>query len=571
MAELTIRQVQTPPNWEGQIRVSPDGKYIADVHGGTGDLWVVEILTGKQHPLTTEGKDYSQFASRPYWSPDSTRLAFNWIDRDGRSELREMGLDGSPSRVLLRARTGEGITPHDWSPDGKHVLAAIYNKDKMLELVVVSVADGTVRSLKKFPSPNLAPGRCLFMPDGLSVAYSRRTAEGDRERDVFLLHVDGSRESPLIQHPADDNFLEWLPGGQWVLFSSDRSGTMDLWTTMVEKGQPQGVPTLVKRSIGSVSSLGLTRQGAYYYSTPGSFMDVHTASLDPRTGVVVGSPKKEPLPFEGRNRWPDWSPDGKQLVYVSRRPGETQSVLCIYSADTGKVREFRLEKSYVYPRWAPDGRHLYLQAIGMDGQGIHRMDAQSGKVTPFMPAGEADYVHDLWVSADGKWIVYGRSRKPLYQVLRRDARSGQEQEIDRSSFDNFTLSLSRDGTHLAMILRPDPKTRVLKVMDFPDGTPKEIARFALEGSWIVDLTWSPDGRFIYYYDNPTSAQGNWHLRRISVEGGEPLELGVVRRYYDQLSAHPDGSRLTFSTPPIPGEPAQVWVMENFLPAAKGSK
>src|SRR5512139_3415921 len=99
--------------------------------------------------------------------------------------------------------------------------------------------------------------------------------------------------------------------------------------------------------------------------------------------------------------------------------------------------------------------------------------------------------------------------------------------------------------------------------------PGEILRFKQTGRWIIDLAWSPDGRFIYYSDNPTDKTGGWRLRRVLAEGGDAQDVGPVMRYYRQLSVHPDGSRITFSSAPAKSEPAQVWVMENFLPAKGG--
>jgi Tol biopolymer transport system component len=380
---------------------------------------------------------------------------------------------------------------------------------------------------------------------------------------VFLLSADGSRETPLIQHPADDVLLAWLPDGRGILFASDRAGTFDLWTVQLDKGQVQGAPTLVKRTLGPITPMGLTRMGAFYYRTPGSFMDVFTASFDPKTGSVAGSPKKEPLPFEGHNRMPDWSPDGKHLAYVSQRPGERKGVLCIYSADTGKVREYRPGKGFAYPRWAPDGQHLYLMAPSFEGRGIYRMDVQSGEVTPFLGAGADESVFSLRASADQKWIVYSQDGKTVDRLIRRNAESGQEHEIERAR-DLSNVALSPDGSRLAWILKPDEKTRVLKVMEFPDGTPREIQKLTMVDNWNFDLGWSPDGRFIYYFDRAPGT-GEWRLRRVAAEGGEAQDLGLTSRYFEQLSVHPDGSRITYSGPPTTSEPPQVWVMENFLP------
>jgi Tol biopolymer transport system component len=460
----------------------------------------------------------------------------------------------------------------DWSPDGRDILAATFYPDKH-EWTLVSVADGSARPLRTFTATTALDGR--FSPDGLYVAYSRTTGKGGnspRTRDVFLLSLETSREIPIVENLADDALLEWLRDGRGILFASDRAGTIDMWTIQIENGQPKGGPTLVRRSIGPITPLGLTKAGAFYYRTPSSFMDVYTASLDPKTGNVTGPLKKEPLPWEGHNRWSDWSPDGKRLAYVSTRPtvvGPFQPgtarefIVCVYSADTGSVREYRLEKVFLGPHWSPDGRQLYVAASNMDGRGIYRLDVESGEFTPFLFAGENLGVRYFQVSADGNWIVYNRNNT----ILLRDAGTGGEKELDRASLSPAALALSRDGSRLA-VMRVDKTTKALKAMQFPDGTPKEIQRLR-EKEGASEVALSSDGRFIYYSDVAPDGGSAWRLWRVPADGGTPQDTGlVVPNYFEQLTVHPDGLRLTFDTPTINPERSQVWVMENFHAGAE---
>jgi len=531
-------------------------------------VWISDLLTGKQRFLTPSDKECSQGSPYgPRWSPDSTKLAFTWRNPAGARDLRVVALDGSAPRVLMAGGDWGFVEALDWTPDGRHVLAAAFHPDKQ-DLNLVSVADGSVRPLRTFAAGAILDGR--FSPDGLYVAYSR---DSRNKRDVFLLSADGTLETPLVQHQADDAFVEWVPGGRGLLFASDRAGTYDLWSIRIEKGQPQGEPALVRRSIGPITPLGLTRDGALYYRTPASFMDVYTVNLDSKTGSVAGPPRKEPIPWEGHNRWPDWSPDGKRLAYVSVRPtvvGPFQPgrarrwIVCTYSTDTGQVREYPNETVFGLPRWSSDGRHLYLRAASPSGRGFHRMDVESGEATPFLGTGEGESVGGVEVSADHRWIVYRGSREKVTRIVRRDARTGEEKELDRTSFGLTTLALSRDGSRLAWLLTTDAKTRVLKVMDFPEGTPKVIRQLGESGS---SLAWSPDGRFIYYSD-VFAGGSEYHLWRVPAEGGDAQDarLGVLD--WEQLSVHPDGSRITFSAPTINPERSQVWMLENFLPARK---
>jgi Tol biopolymer transport system component len=225
---LTIRQVPSPLGTEVAGAVSPDGKYLADFGGGSRcDVWISDVLTGKQRFLTTEGQTCSQFAYLPKWSPDSKKLAFTWSGADGTAELRVVALDGSAPRILVPGSAGIWYEVQDWYPDGKLILvgALSYSTQKW-GLSLVNVADGSLRSLRA--DIPFVPVDCRFSPDGSAIAYSRAPGGDEGQRDIYLLSADGSRESPLVQHPADDALLGWLPGGTGILFASDRAGTADL-------------------------------------------------------------------------------------------------------------------------------------------------------------------------------------------------------------------------------------------------------------------------------------------------------------------------------------------------------
>jgi Tol biopolymer transport system component len=426
-------------------------------------------------------------------------------------------------------------------------------------LSLVAVADGAARSLK-IGDALTSLFDCRFSPDGLTIACNRGVSTGD----IFLLSVDGSRETPLVQHPADDALLEWLPDGRGILFASDRGGTIDMWSLQIENGQPKGAPVLVRRSLGPTTPMRLTKSGTFYYETPASFMDVYTVSLDPKTGQIAGPPKKEPLPWEGHNRFPAWSPDGRRLAYISVRPtvvgpyapGRARAFLvCVYSTDTGRVREYPGVRASTI-RWSPDGRNLYVTGTNVERGGIHRIDVESGVVTR-LPLEARGVGAD--VSADGQWIVYCRGD----QLVRRNLQSGEEKELDGPGFWPGGLALSRDSSRLAWIIGLEEKTRILKVMSFPDGTPKEIQRLK-DPEWRI--AWSPDGRFIYYSDVPPAGGKDWDLWRVPAEGGTAQDLGSAASFHEHFSIHPDGSRITFSTETLNPEPTQLWVMENFLPA-----
>jgi len=576
--EFKIRHIWTWPELTVFGSSSLNGKYLSFVDWTTGDLAIREIATGKQRRITNKGAwddEHPGYALTSRWSPDSKQVAYTWVTANNNSELRTVGLDSLKPRILIKEKEGEWIDPVDWSQDGKNILATIQKgPDKKSDLVLVSAKDGTFRThITRETGNRYYSSEYLFSPDGLYIAYNRSLNKNTPEHDIFLLSLDSSHETTLIQHPAHDYILGWLPDGKKLLFASDRSGSTDAWIIHVDEGKPRGAPVLVRRNIGSIRALGFTKDGSLYYSTPGSLFDIYTASIDSETGQIVTPPKKEPLNYEGSNMSPSWSPDGKYLVYTSLRgPSRGQNITCLYSEETGEVRELMFDEKLVHPRWTADGRYLYAQATVGDGQGIYRIDVQTEDVTPFIERKGKDYLYTIQISADGKWIVYGRddSTANFSQILCRNLETGQEKEIDRAPFDNNTFTLSPDSKSLALLLRTEENLRVLKVMSFPGGTLKEIHRFAQGGRWIIDINWSPDGRYIYFSNDP-DGDGKWELWRIPSEGGEAQNLELVMSHFQHLSVHPDGRRITFASRPSKGEFPEIWVMENFLPKLEDKK
>ena len=73
-------------------------------------------------------------------------------------------------------------------------------------------------------------------PDGRYIAYDFPQAEEGPERDIFLLASDGSREVPLVRHPAHEAGPMWTPDGSRVLFFSDGCGG---WICQPPAGKPE--------------------------------------------------------------------------------------------------------------------------------------------------------------------------------------------------------------------------------------------------------------------------------------------------------------------------------------------
>jgi Tol biopolymer transport system component len=579
--KLRIRLVWKGPDMDNTGEISPDNRYLSCVDWETGDLAVRDMATGKRHHLTSKGTrlESKECVDVSIWAPDSKQIAYTWYNWDPsyRCELRVIGLGGGEPRVIYQGDYfKDWVIPQDWSPRGEHILTS-FLREGGRALGLVSVEDGSIRYLKTIHGIDPHPLEAQFSPDGRYIAYEFPQDQTSRKNDVALLSSDGGREIPLIDHPADDRLLGWASDEKNVLFVSDRTGTWDAWIIQVSEGKPEGQPRLVRREMGLIGSLGFTRDGLFYYSTPGFRSDVYHASIDPKTGRAVGSPKKYPFPFEGHNSNPDLSPDGHALVYISYRgPGMRQTVLCVYSLESGEVRELSPEAEftyYSYPRWAPDGRSILVMAQDVNkGWGVYKVDAQTGRTT-FLVQQEDEA--PLWcpvMSLDGKSVFYIRETSDdFHQIMMRDIETGDENEFYRiPPYDNNTMVISPDGDHLALLMREKQDERVLRVFEIVGGEPTDLDRFVFPDRHIIDLDWSPDGRYIYF-SKPKPApesdpeSGDWELWRVPSGGGEAHNLGLSMHRFIQLSIHPDGKRLTFASYSMHEKAGAIWAMENFLP------
>ena len=575
---VVTRQVWAPAlGTEGGV--SADGRYLSYVRWDTGNLALRDLTTGESRHLTKKGTwaDSDEFAQASRISPDGKQVAYAWFNEKF-YELRIVGLDGSKPRVVYSNEEVYYIQPTAWSPDGKHILALFSKKkDRTNQIVLVSSANGSVRVLKTLDWRY--PSNVSISPDGRYLAYDFQAEEDSPGRDIFLLAIDGSREIPLIEHPADDLFPVWVPDGNRIVFGSDRTGTMGLWTLQVVDGKPQGSPELIKRDMGRFSPIGFTRSGSLYYSVASGIPDVYTARLDLGTGRFLAPATKVAQRFVGTNFAPDYSPDGKYLLYLSQRGrtsfGLGSRVLVIRSLESGKERvlspKLAFHRAHSLPRWSPDGRSILVAGRDLKGrEGCHRIDAQTGEVTSLVQRKTTRWgqiARPVW-SADGKAIVFQRGPSLVVRHLE----SGQEKVLH--SCDHIhAWAVSPDGRQVALTVPSEDQAKdgtrrvvnsnVLLVMPATGGKTRELFQVPAADE-ITAVVWAPDGRQLLFARASGPLNKEEELWRIPAEGGEPqkLALDLTAKQLASLRFHPDGTRIAFTAG---DRKEEVWVMENFLP------
>jgi Tol biopolymer transport system component len=355
-----------------------------------------------------------------------------------------------------------------------------------------------------------------------------------------------------------------------------------MWFLPVSGGKVQGLPELVRRGIEGIFPLGFTQNGSFYYTQGGPMFDAYVARMDRQSGKILAPLEKAIKRFEGANSWPEYSPDGKLLAYVSTRSRTFQAtwrpnILCIRSLETGKEQEFTTKFNRLAgTRWSPDGRFLYLAAWDDQGQGIYQTDIQTGTMTPIVRDEGPQRMHSHDVSLDGKTLIYVRrykvEPKEPYRILSRDLTTGEEKELYSGNAENGWLyaALSPDGERLAVINTDKKKT--LRLIPTRGGEPRDLLKFEESQPFFTPLEWTADGKHILFAKRQIEKDGpQSSLWRVSADGGEPQELGLGMHNFENLSAHPDGVHLAFSSLGSTMKMPSVWVMENFLPPLKVAK
>lgn len=545
--------------------LTTDGKYIRGLDWDTGDVVQFEVASGQRSRITNRGpwSETEKSEESQAFSRDGKQIAYNSFTKDWVSQLRIRNLDGSDPRTLYSEKEDSYVVPEDWSLDAGSILA-FRRRNQANELTLISTADGSVRVLRSITSgSSLGFQTASFSPDGRFIAFSLVNEGNPPHGDVFLMTVDGRNEVVVAGHPAEDELLAWTPDGRSLVFLSNRSGTWDIWTVHIIGGKQQGEPELLKKDFGSDSwVLGLAPDGSLYYETHTRLGGLYSGAVDIETGKVLVPPAPVTTRYTGSPSRPTWSPDGSNLLYLSRpgRIGRENNILTIRSAATGGERFLSPRLRFVNQlSWAPDGRSVIALGFTETESGIVRIDTETSGITKL--AGVNHFAPHL--CPDGKTLVFLKLG-PI--ITKRNLDTGEESEVVKIApkTTGFGYDLSPDGREV--VFQVDG---AVKTVSLNGGEPRELFSGLAKptilpagGWWEYDLKWTRDGRYII-------ARAGSEIWRVPAQGGTPLKLDLSVHKMASFALHPDNRRFAFSV--NEGSKAELWVMENFLPKEKSEK
>lgn len=434
---------------------SSNGRIAFPGGGFPQHMFVYDLTTGVRAPVTDEAGKRNAIGG--VISKEGRRVAYESCT-DDECDVRIVSValsDPQPSRILFREDGHTGIHLLDWSSDGKTIAVRIRRADRTSQLGLLTVSGGSLVILKSLDWRGVSAA--FFSPDGRHLLYDVFPGDAGNQRDVFVISVDGTQEFPAASDPAYDTAMGWTNDGRFLLFASDRIGSRDLWRLAVANGRPKGRPELVMSNIGNSVSLGMSSRGALYLSRrAGGGRDIEIAPIDLAAAHVTAPPSSPISSHVGANSQPAWSPDGKSLVYLSRRGSANDIALMVHSFETGRDREIPVAPALSWligPTWSPNGRRFAVIGNDLKGRhGVFLVEAATGEVIPvtltnFAPPSDQSerltYEGAGW-SPDGARLYY---HKAGGGILEWTFATASERKVTEGPYG--PISLSPDGRLIA--------------------------------------------------------------------------------------------------------------------------
>ena len=271
------------------------------------NLEVMDVATGKRKIVYTATDSFQA----PNWTKDGRALIYNHNGRLYRFDLAKKAPAPIDTGVAINNNND-----HVLSFDGKMLAISHHSKDDGNVSIVytVPVNGGTPRRVTA-KGPSYLHG---WSPDGKYLVY---TGQRDGELDIYKISVAGGAETKLTNAKGLDDGPEFTPDGRYIYFNSTRSGMMQIWRMKPDGSEQEQVtndeynnwfPHVSPdgRWIVFLSFLKDVEPSdhPFYKHVYIRLMPVETMKAKVIAYVYGG---------QGTINVPSWSPDGKQIAFVS--------------------------------------------------------------------------------------------------------------------------------------------------------------------------------------------------------------------------------------------------------------
>ncbi len=501
VAVLTVAVLTVAVPTEAQTKLLR----FPDLHGDqvvftyAGDLWLAPSTGGQARRLTAHpGQEL--FAK---FSPDGRWIAFTG-QYDGDEQVYVVPVTGGAPRQLtyypalgpLPPRWGVDHQVYGWSPDGERVLFRSMRDgwdlgDTRLHTVAL---DGGLPEALAMPYS----GGGDFSPDGKKVVYSPlardfrhwKRYQGGWAQDLYIFDLASHETRQITDHVRSDRDPMWI--GDTIYFSSDRDDKLNLYSFDPASGTTTQLTHEKKWDVRwpSADPAG----GRIIYELDGELVIYDIASGQSRPiSIRVASDglAKRPARISVADNIEGFAlaPKGKRVVFAAR--GEILTV----PAEHGTVRNLTRSPGAHdrSPEWSPDGKQIAFIS-DLDGEDEIYLVAQDGRSAPRqLTDGNTAYFTGLAWSPDSKKIALRDQSSKLYVV---DVTSGSQTEI-ADDINKFQLEYtwSPDSQYLALILADPNDFGSIHIWSAADGSTRKVTS---ERFNEYSPSWSRDGKYLYF-------------------------------------------------------------------------
>jgi serine/threonine protein kinase len=421
--------------------ISPDGRrLVINTRDSSGKalLWIRSLDSLVAQPLS--GTEYASF---PFWSPDSRSIGFF-----AGAKLRRIDVSGGPPQTICDAGLGSGGT---WNRDG----VIIFSPDTGSCLYRVQANGGVATQITTMDESRqeVAHKYPQFLPDGKHYLYLAQSTQiennsicvgalDSKERQRILKttvqaafmspgYIFFLRDRTLMAQPFEPNKLQLMDepvlvaeqvGLNRVLgfanFSVSDTGVL----TYMSASNTGGQPTLYDRTGKPLSSIGPPNEYFNISLSPDE-KRVAAATLSSQNGsrdvwlvdIARGTPTR--FTFDPAEDFaPIWSPDGTRIVFVSDREGNGNLYQKSASGAGNEELVLKTNERKWPGDWSRDGRFLVYTVLSQNTKHDLSILPMTGEKKPFpfvqSPANED---HGRF-SPDGHFIAYSSDESGRYEV-----------------------------------------------------------------------------------------------------------------------------------------------------------